>query len=51
LLVLGASAADLAKAIRSDHLSRRSRGSARGHLKIRRDFDAPLPKAVLQSFK
>jgi len=33
------------------HPSRRSPGSARGQLKIRRDFDAPLPKALLQSFE
>jgi transcriptional regulator with XRE-family HTH domain len=51
LLVLGASATDLAKAIRSDHLPRRSPGSARGKLKIRRDFDAPVPRAVLHSLK
>ena len=31
--------------------SRRSPGSARGKLKIRRDFDAPLPKTLLQSFE
>ena len=47
LLVLGASAADLAKVISSDHPSRRSPGTARGQLKIRRNFDAPLPKALL----
>ncbi len=51
LLVPGTSAADLAKAIRSDHLSRRSPGSARGKLKICRDFDGPLPKALLKSLE
>jgi transcriptional regulator with XRE-family HTH domain len=43
LLVLGASAVDLAKAIRRDYPSRRSPDSAPGQLKIGRDFDAPLP--------
>jgi prevent-host-death family protein len=29
----------------------RSPGSARGRLKIRRGFDAPLPKTLLKSFE
>jgi prevent-host-death family protein len=32
-------------------LSHRSPGSARGKLKIRRDFDAPLPKTLLRGFE
>ena len=31
--------------------ARRSPGSARGRLKIRHDFDAPLSKTFLQSFE
>jgi len=33
------------------HPGRRSPGSARGLVKIRRDFDAPLPKGLLRSFE
>ena len=29
----------------------RSSGSARGRVKIRRDFDAPLPKTILRRFE
>jgi prevent-host-death family protein len=30
---------------------RRASGSARGRVVIRKDFEAPLPKTVLQSFE
>jgi prevent-host-death family protein len=31
--------------------ARRSPGSARGRVKIRRDFDSPLPKTLLRRFE